>query len=177
MASQKDITKRNYMIFKTSVIRNDLTGTDDFRFLKRYEPYGYNSQVSPINRVVRFDTEHPAFTFLEKATVTPISFCPENYRSKYSMSMGEVLLFVYEDDDYDELQIDVYYRNRNQRDNGNQGYVVENLDDLAEWNFEDEEAEYIKEKIKTFWDAYNYSEKPNFKELQEEYLSWYPINK
>ena len=91
--------------------------------------------------------------------------------------MGEVLLFVYEDDDYDELQIDVYYRNRNQRDNGNQGYVVENLDDLAEWNFEDEEAEYIKEKIKTFWDAYNYSEKPNIKELQEEYLSWYPINK
>ena len=117
MVSQKDITKRDYMIFKTNVIRNDLTGTDDFRFLKRYEPYGYNSQVSPINRVVRFDTEHPAFTFLEKATVTPISFCPENYRSKYSMSMGE------------------------------------------------------------FWDAYNYSEKPNFKELQEEYLSWYPINK
>ena len=175
MISQKDITKRDYMIFKTSVIRNDLTVTDDFCFLKRFEPYGYNSQVSPINRVVRFDTEHPAFTFLEKTTTLPISFYPEDYRSKYGM--GEVLLFVYEDDDYDELQIDVYYRNRNQRDNGNQGYVVENLDDLAEWNFEDEEAEYIKEKIKTFWDAYNYSEKPNIKELQEKYLSWYPINK
>lgn len=37
MITQKDITKQNYMIFKTSVIRNDLTGTDDFRFIKRYE--------------------------------------------------------------------------------------------------------------------------------------------
>lgn len=177
MIPKKDITKRDYMIFKTSVIRNDLTGTDDFRFLKRYEPAGYNSQISPINKVVRFDTEHPAFTFLEATSITPLSFNPENYRTKYSMSMGKVLLFVYNDDDYDELQIDVYYRNRNQRNNGNQGYVVEALDDLAEWNFEDEEVEYIKEKIKSFWNAYNYSDKPDTKSLQEEYLSWYPVNK
>ena len=175
MITQKDITKQNYMIFKTSVIRNDLTGTDDFRFIKRYEPYGYNSQISLISKTTRFDSEHPAFTFFEATEITPIAFNPENYRSKYLLSMGEVFLFAHEDD-Y-KLQIDVYYRNRNEMNNGNHGYVLETLDDLADWNFEQEEVEYIKEKIKSFWDAYVYSGKPNIKELQEEYLSWYPVSK
>lgn len=173
MITQKDITKQDYMIFKTNIIRNDLTGTDDFRILKRYEPYGYNSQISPINRTTRFDSEHPAFTFLEAAEITPISFNPENYRTKYHLNMGKVFLFAHKDDC--EILIDVYYRNRNELNNGHNGYVLEPLDDLAEWNFEQEEVEYIKGKIESFWDAYTYSEKPNIRELQEKYLSWYPI--
>lgn len=176
MVTQNDVTKRDYMIFKTNVIRNDLTGTDDFRFLKCYTQLGYDAQnpspYMPINRTTRFDSEHPAFTFCEATTSSPRLFNPETYRSKYSMGAGEVLLFAYEDDC--ELQIDVYYRDSK---SGNSRYVLESLDDLAYWNFEDEQVEYIKAKIKSFWNVYFDTVRPNVRNLQEEYLSWYPVTK
>lgn len=167
MIPQNGFIRKDYLIFKTNVLRNDETRTDSFAFHKKYEPLSYTSRHY-IEKPIHFDDRHPAFTFVCAVKETEARFNPKTYFDKAKISSGEVLLIL-----HDEDCIDVYYYDVNEhKKNHVTGWVSEDFDDLMYDNdLEPEEIKYIKDKLFAFWDAYFKSDSPHIPYLQAQYLT------
>lgn len=166
MIPRNSIIPKDYLIFKTNVLRNDETMTDAFAFHKKYEPLAYTNRHY-IEKPVHFDDRHPAFTFVCATKQTEARFNPKMYFDKAKISSGEVLLIL-----HDEDCVDVYYFNKNERKIHATGWVLENFDDLMYDNdLEPNEIKYIKDKLFAFWDAYFKSDSPYIPHLQAQYLT------
>lgn len=90
MIPKNGFIRKDYLILKTNVLRNDETRTDSFQFHKKYEPLVYSSRHY-IEKPTHFDDRHTAFTFVCAAKETEARFNPKMYFDKAKIGSGEVL--------------------------------------------------------------------------------------
>lgn len=152
--------EKTYLILTTNVLRNyNLDGTLTF----------HNRYILPLSSVltrkppVRFDNEHPAFTYHRTIKLRPYqTLSPE--LSRANIGNDEIVLAVGED------ELIVTYHNKNSH-----AWEQETFDDLAfDSDFTDEQQKYIHTKVTDFYKAFTNDPKANIAKLQEEYLTWYP---
>ena len=155
--------EENYLILTTNVLRNDdLDGT--LHFYKSFVNYLY-SKTGIQQQKINFDFRNPAFKF-QKEIIAKVNPDSKLVARKFfeNCSNFEVIIALHDSSGNVEIEISFY-------DKAENSWQVESFEDLADDSWlEEKEIQYVKRKMKKFFDAY-VDEEFDIDDLQDIYLT------